>query len=184
MSLNRLIYDDCAYAKRIKESTDPVNYMLNPIRYENCNKCRVELGVVGGTNVSINDGNLVDVESDLSGRARLLSDCPSQKYQPSKCQCKLDSGIPGDCDSCQPQKRHLRPCSLFQYKPRPNNVGYRIPEYKCPPSNLNQKVVRPGLGYRGPSPYVPNEWQGQQGVRPPVPNPRKAQKLYRDQIYN
>ena len=189
MSLNRLIYDDCAYSKRLKESTGPLNYLLNPQKYENCHKCRVELGLFGGTNVSIGAGNLVDAESDLSGRTRLLSQCPTKKYAP-KCsdpnnKCTYDTGIPFDCDACQPQKRHLRPCSLFQYKPRPNNVGYRIPEYKCPPSDLNQgRTVRPGLNYRGPSPYVPNEWQGQQGVRPPVKNPRRAQKLYRDQIYN
>ena len=182
MSLNRLIYDDCAYAKRIKESTDPVNYMLNPIRYENCNKCRVELGILGGTNVSINEGNLVDVESDLSGRVRLLSDCPSQKYQPSRCNCKYDTGIPGDCDKCQPQKRHLRPCSLFQYKPRPTDVGYRLPEFKCPPNNSNALPVHKQQVHTTKM-YAPVDYQGQQGVRPPVPNPEQARKHHRQYVY-
>ena len=52
MSSNRLIYDNCEYKTKLNESTNPLNYMLNPIRYENCNKCRMELGVVGGTAVS------------------------------------------------------------------------------------------------------------------------------------
>ena len=83
MSSSRLIYDDCAYEQRLKESTNPLRYMLNPQKYENCNKCRYELGLLGGANVSINSGNLVDVESDLSGRTRPLTECSANKYKPT-----------------------------------------------------------------------------------------------------
>ena len=51
MSSNRLIYDTCAYKKTLDESFGPLSYLLNPIKYENCNKCRMELGIVGGSNV-------------------------------------------------------------------------------------------------------------------------------------
>ena len=80
MSSNRLIYDNCEYKTKLNESTNPLNYMLNPIRYENCNKCRMELGVVGGTAVSHIQGNLVDLETDLMGITRKASLCPSQKF--------------------------------------------------------------------------------------------------------
>ena len=181
MTSNRLIYDDCAYAKKIKESTSPVSYMLNPIKNENCNKCRHELGLLGGTNVSISGSNIVDVESDLSGRTRIHSQCPKQKYQPSQCKCTHDTGIPGDCDSCQAPKRHLRACNMFQYKPRPTDVGYRVPEMKCPPnsSNTMKKVVPPTKNRM----YVPGEWQNQQGERVPVRNPQEGVNKGRQYVY-
>ena len=181
MSSSRLLYDNCAYAKRIDESTAPSNYMLNPIRSENCNKCRPELGTLGGTNVSINEGNIVDVESDLSGRTRMNSDCPSQKYQPKACKCKLNSGIPGDCDSCQSKKHHLRPCNLFQYKPRPTDVGFRLPVSKCPPNKSSSLPAKNS----GPKPHQPAklQYQGQQGQRPPVSNAEAAKKHHRQYVY-
>ena len=62
MSSNRLMYDTCAYKKRLDESVGPLNYTLYPGKYENCSKCRIELGTVGGNNVSLFSGNLVDLE--------------------------------------------------------------------------------------------------------------------------
>ena len=79
MSSNRLMYDTCEYKTRIGESVGPLEYMLNPIRYENCNKCRMELGTVGGTNVSHIKGNLVDLETDLRGQTRRHTKCPQLK---------------------------------------------------------------------------------------------------------
>ena len=67
MSLNRLIYDTCEYKHRVAESVGTLEYVLNPLQYENVNKCRIEFGVVGGNNVSQIKGNLVDLESDLKG---------------------------------------------------------------------------------------------------------------------
>ena len=70
MSSNRLIYDTCAYKKRLLESTGPLNYSMYTGKYENCAKCRVEFGTVGGNGVSLFNGNLVDLESDLRGQTR------------------------------------------------------------------------------------------------------------------
>ena len=78
MSSNRLIYDTCEYQTRLNESANTLNYTLNPMRNENCNKCRMELGTVGGTNVSHIKGNLVDLETDLFGITRKASLCPTQ----------------------------------------------------------------------------------------------------------
>ena len=66
MSSNRLKFDTCAYKKNLDQSVGPLSYVLNPMKYENCNKCRMELGIVGGNNVSQIKGNLVDLENDLS----------------------------------------------------------------------------------------------------------------------
>ena len=42
MSYNRLRYDQCAYKTEINQSVGPLEYLLNPMKYENCQKCRHE----------------------------------------------------------------------------------------------------------------------------------------------
>ena len=80
--MNRLMYDTCAYSKALGESVAPLDYVMDPVRYEHCNKCRVELGVVGGTAVSHINGNLVDLENNLFGIDRPNTHCPSYKHLP------------------------------------------------------------------------------------------------------
>ena len=89
MSSNRLIYDKCAYQEVLNKSRDVLDYSLYSGKYENCAKCRIELGVSGGNNVSLLSGNLVDLESDLRGQTREASLCINSKYKPS-CK-KVDS---------------------------------------------------------------------------------------------
>lgn len=143
MSSNRLMYDSCAYKTTINESVGPLEYMLDPIRYENCNKCRMELGLVGGTNVSHVQGSLVDLETELKGLTRNNSLCPSKKYQ-SPC----NSGDLTNCPhpninipstTCEADRsvnttmRHLPSCQMIRYKPIPlpnpmvvNRCGQRV----------------------------------------------------------
>jgi hypothetical protein len=129
MSFNRLSYDTCAYKHSLAESVGTLGWVLDPSRFENCNKCRVEFGVVGGTNVSHAKGNLVDLETELRGTTKLASKCPTLKYQ-NPCPT-------GDMTTCQPQQiviksnpsnqgsvidtspQHLRSCQMFRYKPTP-----------------------------------------------------------------
>lgn len=129
MSFNRLRYDNCEYEHQLSESVGTLAYMLDPVRYENVNKCRIEFGTVGGTNVSHVKGNLVDLESDLIGTTRLASRCPSFKYQ-NPCPA-------GEMTKCQPgpiyirgspttqaravdtTPQHLRPCQMFRYRSMP-----------------------------------------------------------------
>jgi hypothetical protein len=84
MSSNRLSYDACAYQKSLQESTSPLEYMLYSGKYENCAKCRIEFGVVGGTSASLFSGNLVDLESDLRGQTRQASMCDRNMYAPNQ----------------------------------------------------------------------------------------------------
>jgi hypothetical protein len=99
MSSNRLSYDECAYQKSLKQSTDPLEYMLYTGKYENCAKCRIEFGTVGGNGVSLFSGNLVDLESDLRGQSRKASLCPSTMYNPND---KMKGGMVHQ-PSCQLQ---------------------------------------------------------------------------------
>jgi hypothetical protein len=57
-------------------------YSQIPQKYYHPNPSRNALGLVGGNDVSIASGSLVDVESDLRGTTRDLSNVPSKKYQP------------------------------------------------------------------------------------------------------
>ena len=129
MSSNRLMYDTCEYQTRLNENVGTLEYMLNPMRNENCNKCRMELGTVGGTNVSHVKGNLVDLETDLFGITRKASLCPVKKFS-SAC-------AKGNMANCQPENivingencgqktvidttpLHLRSCNMIKYKPTP-----------------------------------------------------------------
>ena len=84
MSSNRLSYDACAYQKNLQQSTGPLDYAMYTGKYENCAKCRIEFGVVGGNAVSLFSGNLVDLESDLRGQTRIASLCPKTMYNPEQ----------------------------------------------------------------------------------------------------
>jgi len=83
MSSNRLSYDSCAYKTDLKQSTDPLQYMLYQGKYYNDSHCRNSFGLVGGNGVSLYSGNLVDLESDLRGQTRMASECSSKMFQPS-----------------------------------------------------------------------------------------------------
>lgn len=116
--MERLSYDQCAYKSAIGQSVAPISYIINPIRYENVNKCRPELGIVGGTAVSHVTGNLVDLENDLFNINRPNTKCDAYEWQ----------GLPssGYLQGVDPYKttkfpqvdtraRHLRACQFADY---------------------------------------------------------------------
>lgn len=153
MSSNRLIYDTCAYKKSLDQSVGPLSYLLNPIKYENCSKCRMELGIVGGTDVSQIKGNLVDLENDLRGQTRAASLCPSHHYQPNcpdkigdQCQPK-QINIQGR--SCGPPRTintellHLPPCQMIRYKPVPLPPPMKIQTCPAPAVQSNSMQCQP-----------------------------------------
>jgi hypothetical protein len=79
MSFTRLDYDDCAYAKDLEESTDPLCYWTFLGKYEQCKKCPQ-----GDFTNNLEFGVRADVESELRNQTRLYSKCPSKKYNPKK----------------------------------------------------------------------------------------------------
>jgi hypothetical protein len=119
MSSNRLSYDACAYEKNLQQSTSPLDYALYNGKYQNCSKCRIEFGTVGGNGVSLFSGNLVDLESDLRGQTRVASLCPNSMYKPncsSKCNNKLN-GLPCSSKECKPKMIDQPSCQM-QYYPK------------------------------------------------------------------
>ena len=83
-------------------------YTQIPQKYYHPNGGRNALGLIGGNDVSLASGNLVDLESDLRGTTRDLSNVPSRKYQPS---CPLGSKATGPLapleSSCPPWPKQL-----------------------------------------------------------------------------
>lgn len=123
MSFNRLAYDNCRYARELNENTNIIKYVINPERFEHPNKCRPELGLIGGANVSQVKGNVVDVESELLGITRNLSKCAISQVKP------LDQSPIIMNDKTKPidtTKRHLRSCQMFTYPavPMPDPQAY------------------------------------------------------------
>ena len=76
MSSNRLIYDKCAYATEIKESTEPLEYNLFVGKYENCTQCPV-----GKYANVLPFGPKAETESELLGLTRPNTKCPGLKFQ-------------------------------------------------------------------------------------------------------
>ncbi len=73
-------------------------YTMIPQKFYHPNPSRNALGLVGGNEVSMATGNLVDVESDLRNITRDLTDCPSKKYQPS-CPLGAAGAVPAAANS-------------------------------------------------------------------------------------
>lgn len=119
MANTRLSQDLCATKKALDQSTGGFQYMMYPGKYANCSKCRIELGsgASAGNQVSLYNGNLVDLESDLRGQTRPASMCPADKYQPY-CPGNTNSisGIP--CEPFQQGELLNQPsCQMVRYPP-------------------------------------------------------------------
>ena len=133
-AMNRLAYDTCAYAKSLGQSVAPLDYMLDPVRYEHCGKCRPELGLVGGTAVSHVKGNLVDLENNLFGIDRPNTRCPDFKFLPPG-----RDGVVQGREYIKPVNhpridtrptQHLRPCQMHDFPAVP--AAKHAPQFQCP----------------------------------------------------
>ena len=104
---NRQLYDKCAYAHRLWESTSPLAYQIAPFAYESCRKCFMGypgfIGSMGGTEGSNPVGpREIDLESDLRNQTRIATLCPRHKYIPrcnGNCPKSRTTGYPcaGEC---------------------------------------------------------------------------------------
>jgi len=138
--MNRLIYDKCAYKQELDQSVSPLAFQLDPIKYNHCNKCRPELGIVGGTAVSHPNSNLVDLENDLSGRNRPVTHCPGYKYMPTSVQAAQGKEYikPVKHPRLDLRMKHLKPCNFSSFSPIPAEPA--IETYMCPANPKRQYV--------------------------------------------
>jgi hypothetical protein len=131
MSLNRTRYDTCSYEGELKRQTDALSYLLDPVKFYRCDPCRHELGLVGGNEVSIIAGNMVDLENDLRGQTRPLSKCSAYQYHPSKGDSfqRQEFVKPVTHPRVNTQLRHLPSCQMIDYKPIPKEPQLDL--FKC-----------------------------------------------------
>lgn len=120
MSFNRLKYDNCSYKTDLTENISYLSYQMDPIRYENCNSCRPELGTRGGNAVSHIKGNLVDLENNLFGIDRPATRCPQQKWMPQAQLQGISSIRNQNYPIIDTTPVHLRPCQFFDTLMVPN----------------------------------------------------------------
>jgi hypothetical protein len=81
--------------KRPAEPSDVIagGYTMIPQKFYHPNAGRHALGLIGGNEVSLITGNMVDLESDLRNITRDLSKAPAKQYQPS-CALGVSSSDP------------------------------------------------------------------------------------------
>ena len=123
MSFNRTTYDNCSYKQEeLQGNVSTLQYLLSPYRYEHANKCRHQLGFIGGTAVSHIQGNLVDLDSELRSQTRIVSKCNTNQYVPTNDGIiKNDKTKPIDTTML-----HLPACQSIMYRevPAPPKINY------------------------------------------------------------
>ena len=156
--MNRLSYDSCAYSTALTQSVAPLDYMLDSSKYEHCDKCRIELGLVGGTAVSHVSGNLVDLENNLFGIDRPNTKCPSYKFlPPSRPGAPLQGKEyikPVNHPKIDTTPLHLRACQMQDFPEVPREPAHR--PFVCP---AGQQSRGSAAGSRG----IPEAWERDAG---------------------
>jgi hypothetical protein len=114
MALTSLRYDPCAYQHRVNESIGGGEY-AHGTPLQHCLRClpdspytRVAAWVGPGQ-----QGEAVDVDSDLRGITRRASDCPAEHYLPGQ-QSPTSLTPPDSCAALTPEDTRLSnpPCTL------------------------------------------------------------------------
>lgn len=131
MSFNKLSYDDCAYKANLAQNVGTLSYVMDNVKFNSCNKCFNNVGLVGGTAVSHVTGNLVDLESNLIGIDREASKCPSMRYIPHVDQAVgADFYRPVCTNRVNTQMKHLPSCQLTNQMGTPHPPPMK--PYTCP----------------------------------------------------
>ena len=90
-------------------------YTQIPQKYYHPKASRLALGIVGGNDVSVASGNLVDIESDLFGTTRDLTNAPSRKYQRTSGPIVFVDRATGRVRTVDTAARHLPTKQMVSY---------------------------------------------------------------------
>ncbi len=81
MSLDT-VFSGVSQAADWETKENPQSYPMTRFVYTSPEPRRHELGLIGGNNVTVIAGNMIDLESDLRGITRPNTFAPWRKYQP------------------------------------------------------------------------------------------------------
>ena len=99
-----------------EKKENPQTYVETPFAYVHEKAARHQLGLVGGNDVSLVKGSMVDVESDLRRLYIPLTYCPAREYQPPPSQQEtiVRKSVKGSV-KIDVRQRHLPPMQMWPY---------------------------------------------------------------------
>lgn len=124
----RKMYDTCALDQNVKQSTDPLELVLDVNKYVHCNNiCKPS-----ETRYTPSGISLVDVESSLWGIDKISSRCDSDKHPfcgPQGCLLTRDPRVPPHITpyACERGREGDNAVITTNIK-RPNGPGYTLPD--------------------------------------------------------
>jgi hypothetical protein len=105
-------------AHPFEKSENPQTYVEEEFIYTHKEPARHILGLVGGNEVSLPKGNMVDVESDLRGLNIPLTKCSAREYQPPPLQqATISRKSTKGSVSIDVRQRHLPAIQMWSYAP-------------------------------------------------------------------
>lgn len=145
--MTRNMYDRCAYAEEVKQSTDPLSLILDPTKFVNYNN------LCGDSEIypyPPNAVSLVDVESSLWGIDTILSDCYTAK-QPfcgdNGCLLTNDPRIPPHISPWACERGRIGDNAVIKTNiPLTNDPGFRMTQTNTRTSRKQNDIH--GRGYR------------------------------------
>lgn len=127
----RSMYDSCALQQNVKQSTDPLEFILDSSKYINNNNiCRPT------SNIPYNPAYLVDVESSLWGLDKISSKCDTSKYPfcaPNGCLLTKDPRVPAHITPYACERGYAGEKAVITTNMRkPTDPGFRVaPQLSC-----------------------------------------------------
>ena len=116
-SFNNLKYDDCAYKIDLKQSVQPLGYVMYEGKFQSCGQRCYEN--------YYRPFDLVDIESELKNITRPATRCPQYKYNPN---CKRSRSCVGTEDPSVPVVYPPNICPVVTNNiPVVRNPGYTVP---------------------------------------------------------
>jgi hypothetical protein len=115
-SFTNSLYDSCNLEKKEQESTGAFKWITDSV-YEHKDSCDVGVSPFMHNQFKSIPSSAIDIENDLRNQTRLLSRCPSSRFDPSKVinDNKFSSKLE-DCksNSLVPEYTRInKPCNIF-----------------------------------------------------------------------
>jgi hypothetical protein len=115
-SFTKSLYDDCNLTKKDQESTGAFKWITDSV-YENPNNCNINASPFMHNQFKNIPAAAVDIENDLRNQTRVLSRCPSSRFDPSK--VVNNNKFTSKLEDCKSQAlvpeytRINKPCNIF-----------------------------------------------------------------------